>query len=241
MNKQLSVSVVIPMYNEKECICYTVKELRKGFFDECVDFEIVVVDDGSTDGSFFLVNDLCKYYSFLRIIHFDKNRGIGSALKAGFKSAKNSIIIYTDSDLPVDIATLKRGLNILNDRDDLDMVIGYRHGRRESVMRYIYTYVFNGVIRRLFKVKFRDINCAMKIFRRSVIENMILRSEGPFIDAELVVRARNRGVKIFELKINEVPRAFGYSKFASRGTIVKTIIKMNLELISFLRTKDRDS
>jgi glycosyltransferase involved in cell wall biosynthesis len=230
MIKQLSVSLVIPMFNEEGCIEGTVKTLRDFFNSLGLNFEIIVIDDGSTDGSFRILEDLRGDYSSLRVIRLAKNTGIGRALRTGFEGAKHDVIIYTDADLPVQICGLKKGLDMLLE-NNADIVVGSRVGKRESLSRLVYTSVYNFIIRHLFRLDVQDVNCAMKIIRRSKIKEACLRSEGPFIDAEILIKAKNIGLKILEIEVENVPRKDGFSKFASNKTIIFTIFKMLSELL----------
>jgi len=229
MIKQKSVSVVIPMFNEMECIAYTIKELSDFFSLLNLDYEIIVVDDGSTDGSLEKVRGLCKSYSSLKAITLYKNIGIGRALRAGYDSARNEVIIYTDADLPVDKESFRDVLDLLY-RNNIDIVVGRRIGGRESSLRYVYTLVYNTIMRQMFKTDLRDINCPMKVFRRSVIENVKLKSDGPFIDAELLIKAKNKGFRIFETEVSCTRQRNRVSKFASPKKIISTLFKIVLEL-----------
>ncbi|MFA5144805.1 MAG: glycosyltransferase family 2 protein [Candidatus Omnitrophota bacterium] len=230
MANQSSVSIVVPLFNEKELAGDLVKIVYDFSKSVNLDSELIVVDDGSNDGSSLLLDELTKTYPFLRAIHLKKNIGIGRALKTGFASAKKDIIFYTDADLPVDINVLMPGKAII-DRNEADMVIGNRMGRRESFLRRFYTGIFNLMIRSLFKIKLHDINCAMKIFRRSIINDIKLNADGPFIDTELVLKMRNNGFRILELKVKSMSRRCGCSKFASPERIVGTIFRMILEMV----------
>jgi hypothetical protein len=112
-----------------------------------------------------------------------------------------------------------------------DIVVGCRVGKRESFLRLVYTSVYNFIIRLIFRLDLQDVNCAMKIIRRSKIKETCLRSNGPFIDAEILIRAKNMGLKILEIQVENVPRKKGFSKFASNKTIFFTIFKMISELL----------
>jgi glycosyltransferase involved in cell wall biosynthesis len=230
MYNKTAVSVVMPMFNEKDYTLYTVRELGDFFKEQGIDFELIVVDDGSTDGSSQIIDHLSQGNSFLKVIHFEKNSGIGRALRSGFNSATKDIIIYTDFDLPVEKDKIKESIDILKG-NNVDLIVGRRIGTRETAIRHLYSFVYNQMIKKLFRIGLNDINCALKVFRRDMVSKMELKSDGPFIDAELLIRARNKGFKILELEVANSPRLFGCSKFAARKNIIRTVSKMISELL----------
>lgn len=222
MKNNYSVSLVIPMFNEKESIESTIRS-AVSFLSNCnPDSEIIVVDDGSTDGSFDLISELGKENSLLKCIHFDKNEGIGRALRTGFNQAKNDLILYTDSDWPVDSEVLRQAFDLLI-REKADLVVGCRQGKRRLFYRKVYSLSYNLLIRTVFGLKIKDVNCPLKIIYKEVIKDIVLKSDGPFIDVELLVRSRNKGYKLVELPYLNIPRKSGYSKFNSFSGVTKAV------------------
>jgi glycosyltransferase involved in cell wall biosynthesis len=142
--------------------------------------EIVIVDDASTDDSGKIVDRLSESHPELRVVHHERNRGLGGALKTGFAMARMDWMLYIDSDLPVD---LNEALAAFPLAGSADMVIGWRRTRAESVRREIISKVYNLMIRGLFNLHVHDVNFAFKLFKRSLYEKVRLTSEGSFIDA----------------------------------------------------------
>ena len=232
MSKQPSVSIVIPMYNEKEQISFTISELVAFLDSISLDYEIIIVDDGSTDGSPDIVCGIIETTPQIGLITLNRNLGIGRALRAGFASAKNDIIIYTDADLPVGKNIFKDALDLLSN-NRADIVIGSRVGRRESLSRYVYTQTYNAIVRCLFNVKLKDINAGMKVFRREIVDTIRLKSDGPFIDTELLINSLDKGFKIYEIEVSNIIRKNRKSRFAAAENVAFTIYKLVFELINF--------
>lgn len=222
MKNSYSISLVIPMFNEKESIESTIRS-AVSFLNNCnPDSEIIVVDDGSTDSSFSLVSALGRENSLIKCVRFNENKGIGRALRAGFNQAKNDLILYTDSDWPVDDEILKQAFDLLF-REKADLVVGHRLGKRKLFYRKVYSFFYNLFVRIIFGLKIKDVNCPLKIIYRKVIKDIVLKSDGPFIDVELLVRSRNKGYEIAELPYLNMPRKLGHSKFNSFSGVTKAL------------------
>src|SRR5438046_1826169 len=203
-----SLSYVFPMYNEIGNLERTVREATEVGLRITPDLEIVVVDDASTDGSGELADRLATENSHLRVVHHATNRKLGGALKTGFAAASRQWVLYIDSDLPI---RMEDALAAVPLTDHADMVIGYRMNRCEGLKREVMSWCYNRMIRLLFGLKVRDVNFAFKLFRREVLRQVHLESEGSFIDAELLLGARQAGFRIAEIGMNYYPRVAGTS------------------------------
>ena len=137
-----------------------------------------------------MADSLARVNNRIKVIHHGKNRKLGGALKTGFYSAFKDIIVYTDIDLPFDLSRLKDLIPLVN---EFDIIKGYRAGKRESWLRIFYSKAYNLLINFVFNVKFSDVNFSLKIFKRAVLEDMDLKSEGSFIDAEFMIKAVKLG------------------------------------------------
>ena len=232
MKNKYSVSMVLPMFNERESIESTIRNAVGFLSDFNSDSEIIVVDDGSTDGSLGIVKELSKKISFLEYVCFNKNRGLGRALRAGFNQAENDFILYTDSDWPVDSGVLRKAFDLLV-REKADLVVGCRNGKRELLYRRACSFFYNLFVKAIFGLKFKDVNCPLKLVHKKIINDIILKSDGPFIDVELLVRIKNKGYKIIELSYPNIPRKLGKSKFNSFGAIMKAMKSTFIEIVKF--------
>jgi glycosyltransferase involved in cell wall biosynthesis len=221
-----SLSVVIPMYNEEAYVERSVAAARATLEEMAADWEIVIVDDASTDGTGARADRLAAADPRVRAIHNPVNRRLGGTLRAGYAAATKALVFYTDADLPVDFGQLPRAVRLL-EYQQADLLAGYRFDRTsEGLHRALYTIGYHVVIRLLFGLRIRDVNFAFKLFRRSLLQRIELKSEGSFIDAELLLRARKAGAVMIQLGLDYFPRTRGPSKLSSLGVIAAILREM---------------
>ena len=221
-----SVSVVIPMYNEEAYVDRSVAAARAVLEPMGCDWEIVIVDDASTDETARRAEAIAAADPRVRVIHNAVNRRLGGTLRAGFAAARKDLIFYTDADLPVDYGQLPRAVHLL-ECQQADLLAGYRFDRTsEGLHRAVYTIGYHVLIRLLFGLRIRDVNFAFKLFRRSLLQTIALKSEGSFIDAELLLRARKAGAVMIQMGLDYFPRTRGPSKLSSLGVIAAILREM---------------
>jgi glycosyltransferase involved in cell wall biosynthesis len=232
------LSVFYPMWNEEEYVERALtagkraceRLMRNG---DIGDYELIVVDDASTDRTPEIADRLAAQDPRVFVVHHARNRKLGGAMKTGFASATGDLVLYTDADLPFDMAELPRAVRLMREYD-VDIVSAYRFDRTgEGSLRAIYTFVYNALIKLLFGVRVRDINFAFKLCRRRIFDYIELRSEGSFIDAELVIRATRMGFEILQMGVDYFPRTRGVSTLSSPA-VIRTIVREMLELRSEL-------
>jgi len=204
-----SVSCVMPAFNEEEGIVRAVANVRTALERHCGAFEVIVVDDGSTDRTGALLDEMAAGPGPLKVIHLPENRGYGAALQAGFAAATLPILFFTDSDDQFDAMDLGRLLPLVA---EADVVVGHRVGRRDGASRAVLSGGYNALVRALLGVRMRDINCAFKVVRRSAVAALPLVSTGYIINAELIARAVRAGLSVREVPVSHRPRAAGSSK-----------------------------
>ena len=219
-----SISFVLPMYNEREAIEDTVEEIRIIAKSLTSDYEIIIADDASTDGSAEIADRLTKEDSRIKVVHLLSNTKFGGALIAGLKQATKGIIIYTDSDLPVSFLDIKKSLLLLEDADIVTATSIVKKG--ENIKRKIISRVYNFLIQTLFKTNIKDINSGYKIYKRGIFKGMDLKSASPFIDVEIFLRAKASGAKIKEYPLIFRPRRQGVSKVSRVPVILQTFLDM---------------
>ena len=223
------LSVFYPMWNEEAYIERALAFGKRACEDlvesgDIRDYELIVIDDKSTDRTPEIADAMAAADPHVRVIHHERNRKLGGSMKTGFAAATGDLVLYTDADLPFDMAELPRAVRLLREYD-VDIISAYRFDRTgEGSLRAIYTLVYNALIKALFGVKVRDINFAFKLCRRRIFDHVELKSEGSFIDAELVIRSTRLGFEIMQMGVDYFPRTRGESTLSSPGVIL-TIVK----------------
>jgi glycosyltransferase involved in cell wall biosynthesis len=221
-----SISVVFPMYNEEAYIRRAVAAARAGLAEVTSDHEIIVVDDASTDRTGEIADALAREDPRVKVVHNERNRRLGATLRAGYAIATKDLVLYSDADLPFDFHEVARAVRLL-DYQQADVLAAYRFDRTsEGLLRTVYTLGYSGLIRTLFGLRLRDVNFSFKLFRRSLLERIVLKSEGSFIDAEFLVRARRAGAAIIQIGVDYFPRTRGTSSLSSPSVIVKILQEM---------------
>ena len=213
-----------PAYNEEENIQGTVERALADIGPLAGEsLEVLIVDDGSTDRTPQLADRLAAANPAVRV-HHQPNRGYGGALKAGFANAVGELVCFSDGDLQFDLREMSRLLERLDDpaRKPVDAVIGYRIKRRDPPHRIFIAKTYNAIVSVLFALRVRDIDCAMKLFRREVFDGLPLGTDSPFLSAELLIKLRARGVRMAQVGVNHYPRAAGTNTGASFRKILRT-------------------
>jgi len=225
------LSVFYPMWNEEDYIERALAfgtRACEGLIErgDIADYELIVIDDKSTDRTPQLADELAAADPHVRVIHHERNRKLGVSMKTGFAAATGDLILYTDADLPFDMNELPRAVRLLREYD-VDIISAYRFDRTgEGSLRSIYTFVYNGLIKALFGVKVRDINFAFKLCRSRIFDHVELKSEGSFIDAELIIRSTRLGYEIMQMGVDYFPRTRGQSTLSSPGVILTILQEM---------------
>lgn len=214
-----SVSLVIPMYNEELSIEHAIACAVEAL--QAFDYEIIIVDDASTDRSAEIVRAEMAANPRIRLLRHEVNRKLGGSLKTGYGAAVKDLVVYMDADLPFDPEVIGKAMRALR-VTRADMIAGYRLDRTtEGFKRTVYSYLYNTLIGLLFGWPHRDVNFSFKLMRREVLEAVELRSEGSLIDAELIVKARNLGFVIQQLGLDYFPRSRGESTLSSPSVILQ--------------------
>jgi glycosyltransferase involved in cell wall biosynthesis len=180
-----------------------------GFLDSLGrDFELILVDDGSTDSTPGILDRLSGELESTRAVHHDENLGYGRALATGFAEARYPLVFYTDGDMQFEIEQLE---SFLEDIENADMVVGYRENREDSLGRKAAAWTFNRLAALMLPIEERDIDCGFKLVRQEVLEEIELETERT-VDAELLAKARSRGYSIRELPVEHRERPAGESE-----------------------------
>ena len=234
MNESVKIellSVFFPMWNEEHYVERAVRAAEEECqrlvgIGEIAAYELLIVDDCSTDRTPEIADALAAADSRIRVVHHPVNRGLGGSIKTGFDSVRGDVILYTDADLPFEMLELGRALRVLR-HYEADMVSAYRLDRTgEGPRRAVYSFVYNSLVQLAFGTRVRDINFAFKLVRRHVLEAARPVSEGSFIDAELVIRAQRLGFHIVQIGVDYFPRSRGVSTLSSLAVIRRMLTEM---------------
>lgn len=226
-----SLTIFFPAWNEEDTLDRAVEAAREAGTDlieagEISWFEVVIIDDASTDSTPQLADKLASEFDEVRVVHHDVNRKLGGSLKTGFAEARGELVLYTDADLPFDMAEVTKAVRLLRIYD-ADIVSAFRFDRTgEGPRRLIYSYVYNQLVQVLFGLRLRDLNFAFKLVRRRVLDHVSLKSEGSFIDVELLARSQRLGFHIVQFGVDYFPRTRGISTLSSNAVIMKIIKEM---------------
>ncbi|MEP6680543.1 MAG: glycosyltransferase family 2 protein [Chloroflexota bacterium] len=212
-----------PAFNEEENVESTVARALDEVGPLVGSLEVLIVDDGSTDRTPQLADALAAGDPRVRVVH-QPNRGYGGALRTGFKHAIGELIGFSDGDLQFDLAEMSILLDRLHAQErPVQAVIGYRRRRRDPFHRVLIAKTYNAIVSLMFGLHVRDIDCAMKLFRRELFDGLPLDAEGPFLSAELLIKLRARGVRMAQVGVTHYPRAAGTNTGASFGKILRTL------------------
>lgn len=223
MGKYPSISLFFPAWNEEDYVERAVSRALDVLPKLTDDFEIIIVNDASTDRTREICEALAQKVPQLRVIHHPVNLKLGGAMRTGLAASTKDIVVYSDVDLPWDMRELERSLHLM-EYLEADMICAFRFDRTsEGPKRIVYSFVYNLVIRTLFDIQIKDVNFSFKVMHRRVLESMELHSQGSFIDAELVVKAIRKGFRVFQMGVDYFPRTRGISTLASPSVIVKMV------------------
>jgi glycosyltransferase involved in cell wall biosynthesis len=220
-----SISIVLPAFNEAPNIERVLRSASEVAERLCADHEILVVDDGSTDATAELVRAAAAVDGRIKLLSHEQNRGYGEALRTGFRNAAMELVFFTDADNQFDLNELEAFLPFAS---QVDVVAGYRINRQDRPVRRLNAWAWNHLVRVVFYVPVRDIDCAFKLFRREVLEELDIESVGAMVNTELMVKIGRSGRSIIELGVRHYPRVAG----SPRGAHPKVIARALFELVT---------
>jgi glycosyltransferase involved in cell wall biosynthesis len=225
------LSIFFPMWNEQDYIDRALsagRELCEALIanGDIETYELLIVDDASTDNTPALADAAAAADPRVRVVHHPVNRKLGGSMKTGFANCTGDLVLYTDADLPFDMLEVRKAVRLLR-YYEADIVSAYRFDRTgEGYVRTVYSAFYNGLVRVFFGVKMRDINFAFKLCRGTIFNKIELKSEGSFIDAELVIRAQKMGMNVIQFGVDYFPRTRGVSTLSSPAVIRKILREM---------------
>ena len=215
-----SLTLVLPAHNEDANIEPVVRRALEVLPRHAADFEIVVVDDGSRDGTAAVVEALAAADGRVRLVRHPRNRGYGAALTSGFAASRGDHVMFMDADRQFDVADLRLLAPFVADHD---IVAGFRLERNDPLHRRVFAEIFNVTVRVLFGVHLRDIDCAFKVFRGDLIRSMPLQAPGALINTEIQAKARRQGASLMQVGVHHYPRVAGTATGGSLRVILRAM------------------
>jgi glycosyltransferase involved in cell wall biosynthesis len=230
------LSLVFPVFDEEYSVG-TVIESALAAAEELTDaFEIVVVDDGSRDGSAAVIEDWRARDERVRLVRHATNTGYGAALRSGLREASGELVFFSDADLQFDLGDLGA---LLAHANDFDIVAGYRVPRRDPWPRALIAATWGLIVRVLFGLRVRDIDCAFKVFRRRILDTIPIHSLGAFVNTEILVRARARGASIRQIPVSHRRRIHGRQTGAHPRVLLRAVIELSSLYLELRRNARR--
>lgn len=233
--KRESISFFFPAFNDAGTVPLLVEDGLRVLPALTDDFEIIIVNDGSFDDTGAIADALAARYEPVRVVHHEVNQGYGAALKTGFAAAEKDLIFYTDGDRQFDVSELPK---LMTEIGGAGLVSGYRISRAEGQNRRISSALYNFATKKLFGLTVRDVDCAFKVIRREVLEDVNLSMNGDFICAELFYQVAQRGHEIRQVPVHHYPRTYGASMAYSWYGIARSLTEFSF-LLWELRARDR--
>ncbi len=217
-----SLSIFFPAYNDGGTIASLVIRAIQAAGQLTSDFEVIVVDDGSTDDTAVIADELARQYPQVRVVHHPRNRGYGGALQTGFATATKDLVLYTDGDAqydPGEMDVLWRAMT-----DDVDVVTGYKISRSDPTYRVVIGKLYHHTVRRLFNLQVRDVDCDFRLMRRAIFERVTLGKTSGVICLEMMRKIQTAGFRIAEVPVHHYHRTHGRSQFFNLRWISRTAI-----------------
>lgn len=221
MTKVPELSIFFPFWNEEQNLESVVRKAIPVAEKVSEKWEIIMVDDGSSDKTLEIAKRLAKEDERLIAVAHDKNRGYGAALKTGFTTAKYNLVVFNDGDGQFDLGEIDKFLEKI---DRCDLVIGYRKKRLDNPFRHILMNLLKIWDFVFFGFRFKDIDCGFKLFTKVALSKIMpFDSEGAMITTEILARAKKAKLKILEVEVNHYPRIYGDQSGGNLRVILRAI------------------
>lgn len=223
----MSISVFFPCYNDEYTIGGLVEDAIKTLRDLTDDFEVIVIEDKSSDNSKQVLLELKKKYPkiFIPIFH-EKNKGYGGALRSGFAAAKKDLVFYTDGDGQYDVKELPILYSLMT--KDVNFINGIKMERQDFVYRVIIGNFYALIMRWAFLLPIYDVDCDFRLIRRSIVSKLDLNSSSGSICVELIKKSQRMGAKFRQVSVHHYPRKFGSSQFFNPSRLLQTFKELSL-------------
>ncbi len=222
--ESLSISAFFPCYNDGGTIASMVALMDMTLRQITEDYEIIIIDDGSTDHARSVLKELESHYPRLRLVFHEKNRGYGGALKSGFNHATKDLVFYTDGDMQYDVTELKNLAKAFD--DSVDVVNGYKIQRHDPLHRIVIGRIYHNVMRLAFGFTLRDVDCDFRLIRRSVMDRIDLEYDSGVICVEMIKKLTDLPVRFAEVPVHHFYRSYGKSQFFNFPRLIQVALNL---------------
>lgn len=228
----ISITVFFPCYNEQGNVRRVVERAVDVLEKLGADYEILVVDDGSSDDTGRIADEVAAGHGRVRAIHHPRNLGYGAALQSGFRAAAKEVVFYTDGDGQFDLAELPPLLPLM---DQYDIVSCYRINRQDNLIRKFNGWAWTKLVQFAFSLKLRDVDCAFKLYKRTIFHDIKMESTGALISTEILARAVRKGYTVTQRGVHHYPRTAGKQTGASPRVILlafRELLKLRRRILT---------
>jgi glycosyltransferase involved in cell wall biosynthesis len=233
-----SISVFFPCYNEEDNVANTVNKAVAVLDELTPDYEVIVINDGSADRTGEIADKLAAANRHIKAVHHPKNRGYGGAVQSGIKASTKKLVFFSDGDGQFDVGELPQLLPLMK---EYDIIACYRLNRQDPWIRKLNAFCWTTLVNLVFHMRIRDIDCAFKLFKREVFDNMQLCSTGALISAEILARAVRKGYRITQKGVHHYPRTAGVPTGAKLSVIIrafKELFKLRGQILKDAKNAD---
>jgi glycosyltransferase involved in cell wall biosynthesis len=214
------ISLFFPVYKDERTVERVALKAHRVLAELTTDYEIIVVNDGSPDRAGEIAEELARQSPRVRVIHHARNLGYGCALRTGLEAARHEWIAFTDGDDEYEVGDLRKLWRL---RSHYDLILTFRYAKRYGSARIFISWIYNMLLRTLFRTRYRDISCGLRLLRKEVASELSLTSSSPFIGAEVAIKTMLKGFRVGEVGIQTFPREFGHGSSTSVKNILATL------------------
>jgi glycosyltransferase involved in cell wall biosynthesis len=227
-----SLSIFFPAYNDAGTIASLALVAHMTARELTGEYEVIVVEDGSPDHTGELLDEMARHFPWLKVVHHEKNRGYGGALRTGFATAKKDLVFYTDGDAQYDPRELRALFEAFS--EEVDFVNGYKITRHDPLHRVVIGRLYHWFVKLAFGLRLRDVDCDFRLMRRSVFEKVQLQRSSGVICVELMKKVQDHGYRLAQVPVHHFHRSYGKSQFFNFPRVARTLLdlaRLWLELV----------